>query len=164
MPAANHQISTCSKSLSGDRWVQCLPPSRYKVINCHIPVTSRLTTTYPHTNKVEDQPLRISWHLQGYNFEALCRTWGGTAAYEPEVALHSPVRSYDPECRAWRVFTSYVRLTLFYPFTYPPIVRRTGGGTLGQRSRLHHLPAAATSTALEPITYVRFQMPVYFIS
>ena len=117
-PPTSRLLSTYSKSLSGDRRVHRLPPSRYtKAISCHIPATSRLTTTYSYKNKLEDQPLpEVSGHPQGYNFEALCRIWEGTIAYEAEVAFPSPVRRYYPECRAWRVCTSYRSADSLLPF------------------------------------------------
>ena len=132
-PPTSRLLSTYSKSLSGDRRVHRLPPSRYKAISCHIPATSRLTTTYSYKNKLEDQPLpEVSGHPEGYNFEALCRIWEGTAAYGAEVTLPSPVRGYDPEVALGESALHIVRPTPLYLSIYSPVVRRTGGRTLGR--------------------------------
>jgi hypothetical protein len=90
--------------------------------------------------------------------------WEGTVAYEAEVALPSPVRRYDPEAALGESALYIVRPTPLYLFIYSPVVRRTGGGTVGRTVKTASSASyRATSTVLEHIAYVHFQTPVYFV-
>ena len=115
-PPTSRLLSTYSKSLFGGTWAQCLPPFRYNAISCHILATSRLTTTYSHTNKVNYRASHGT--LKAKTPKLFAGYEKGRLHTKPDRITLSRPEETIPK---WRLvslrFTSFSRLPFIFSYT-----------------------------------------------